>query len=254
MNLGPVPARWAALQQTLMDANRALQKATAGDKGGYVEKARSSMGKALAALTECLAVAQAEPDHAPNQAQVPPDLVALQDQLNARLTKDQSYLSSASNIKRAFNQMLAAATELAQLPAGDEGGARPRLVGSLEQAFADLGTAVDFAQGRLPLPPSVPVAVLGPNGSVTDMVILSAIFGVGTRFQDVTARVAEIAQPQADPVVVSNLTLKANPAAYLIKNVVINYTFRGEKNIISIREGDILSYQRLVKNATNPPH
>ena len=54
--------------------------------------------------------------------------------------------------------------------------------------------------------------------------------------------------------VVSNLTLKANPAAYLIKNVVINYTFRGEKNIISIREGDILSYQRLVKNATNPPH
>jgi hypothetical protein len=121
--------------------------------------------------------------------------------------------------------------------------------------FANLAAGMDVAQGQptLPEPPSVAVPVLGANGSPTDLVILSAIFGVDTRHKDVTARVAEIVQPQADPVVVSNLTLQANPAHYIVKNVVINYTYRGEKNIISIREGDLLSYQRLVKNATNPP-
>jgi hypothetical protein len=131
MNLGPVAKHWEAVQQALLKVDHGLQKATAGDMGGYLDKARAAMSESLAAMAECLAVARAEPDPAPFPAHASAELIALHDQINARVTKDRGYLTTASNVKLALGALQTALTELEQLPSGDEGGARTRLVGSL---------------------------------------------------------------------------------------------------------------------------
>ncbi len=71
------------------------------------------------------------------------------------------YLTKEPKAGVAFKYLLAALNELQQLPGGDEGGARYRVVDDFRQAFADTVAAIYHAQ----LPPARQTALSAPVGA-----------------------------------------------------------------------------------------
>ncbi len=246
----PATTRLVAVQTALLAVDVALQNAVEAGPGGYLEKSRASMNDALVAIARCLAIARAETDPGPMPSSPSARLIALQNQIGDRLGKDHSYLRTAPKISRALHELQTAVAQLELLPAGDEGGARNRLVGQLELVLANLGAGIDVA--KVQSAPAVPIVVRGPDGLPTDLALLSAAYGVDTRRKDLTLLVTEMVGPQSIAMVVGNGPLKGDPAPNVVKDIVIKYLYRGEMNAVNVREGDLLSYQLLVMYATHP--
>ncbi len=99
------------------------------------------------------------------------------------------------------------------------------------------------AGGTIPPPPT-------PAGG--DRVqIVSAFYGTGMLFTDVTARVTELTKPGSPPFTVDVNTLQADPTPGLKKEFIVVYDYNGVRKTFTSREYLDVSSATLIANAKN---
>jgi hypothetical protein len=118
--------------------------------------------------------------------------------------------------------------------------------------FGDTGGLL--AQTSALWPAAAPTSSAPASTIVSDeIVVVSATYRIPTKNLDVTARVAELLQPPANPFVVNEATLEARPTTAKVntpnRTLKINYTYQGKTQSIGFKEGEPVSYQALVDNA-----
>ncbi len=84
---------------------------------------------------------------------------------------------------------------------------------------------------------------------IGDLEIVSARFAAGTNAIDVTARVIELLHREPAGFSARADWLKADPAPYRSKTLVIIYNYGGRQNLFSVVGGEKVSYDVLVANA-----
>jgi hypothetical protein len=95
----------------------------------------------------------------------------------------------------------------------------------------------------------VDVAVQPPSGKVSDIQILSAIFGADEGSADVTPIVSKWVKPELDEVLAVPKWLEVDPAVSQLKNLVISYLYQCEEHLVSLNEAEAISYAILAKHA-----
>jgi len=106
-----------------------------------------------------------------------------------------------------------------------------------------------FMSGRTPLILFALLAVLVTGCSRNDVKVISAVYGSGTNFADVSNRVADLVRQgpgfNADPG-----RLKVDPSPGWNKALVIIYLVNGHRHVFTAGEGDRVSAHILLEAAS----
>lgn len=92
----------------------------------------------------------------------------------------------------------------------------------------------------------------GSNSSA-DVLIVSAVYGSGAKFADVTSRVDELLRQPKVEFFARPEWLNADPTPGWNKALVIVYDYRGERHTFSTGEGGGVSLDRLIRQAKRSP-
>lgn len=95
-----------------------------------------------------------------------------------------------------------------------------------------------------------PMAVSSPASKI---LIISAVYGSGTRFADVTARVDDLLYQPGVKFFARPEWLNADPTPGWNKALVIVYEFKGHRHIFATGEGGKVSAEKLVEQAKRKP-
>jgi hypothetical protein len=114
-------------------------------------------------------------------------------------------------------------------------------------------TAPAPAVATVPVIPASPKAPATPW--ISDVTVVSATFGKGKHFVDVTARVIELLRTQPDGFAANNQTLGADPLPRRKKQeqLTIQYRYHGADYTLINQFGQPVSHQTFVDNALKKP-
>jgi hypothetical protein len=101
--------------------------------------------------------------------------------------------------------------------------------------------------------PVIPAPKAPAQPWISDVTVVSATYGAGEHFVDVTARVIELLRTQPDGLVVESKTLEANPPTRLKKHLTIHYRFHGADYTFVCGVGQPVSHQTFVDNSLKKP-
>lgn len=103
-----------------------------------------------------------------------------------------------------------------------------------------------------PSPAKVPSAHRGASAvpATDDLLVISAVYGSGTSFADVTDRVREMIHEPTAEFFVRPEWLHADPTPYWNKALVIVYEFKGKRHTFTRGEGGGVSREILIQEAT----
>ncbi len=219
-------------------AASALQAAKPADQDVNIENARAAMDLAKQELAGCLDFTQTHAENGPPPSTLSPKLGALQVRINDLSGREQKYLTKAPNLWKALDFLRTALHELSQLPEGNEGGARDRLIDNLGQVVSATIAGIDFA-------------IRLSTAKADEITILSAVIGVDPHVRDVTVRVAELLRSPGDSFTVDKPTLEGDdPPPYITRELSIIYRYQGATSLLKVRAGLKVSYEMLVSNAS----
>jgi eukaryotic-like serine/threonine-protein kinase len=118
-------------------------------------------------------------------------------------------------------------------------------------ALLALGAVAVFAAFHLPrLTASHPQPAVQP---AVELSIISAVYGSGTKFADVTSRVDELLRQAGVEFFANPQWLRADPTPGWNKALVIVYTFEGQRRTFKTGEGGHVSRDRLMESALRSP-
>lgn len=134
-------------------------------------------------------------------------------------------------------------------------------------SFSGSATAQDESIHSVPPPPLDVPNPAPPPAPETDtpaaqLLIISAAFGSGTHYSDVTDRVNDLLKPPGAEFPVNPGSLQTDPTPGTWKNLVIIYEFRGKRHIFTTDEAgkvsvvilrDAAAKKRKAKAGTQPP-
>jgi hypothetical protein len=101
--------------------------------------------------------------------------------------------------------------------------------------------------------PVIPAPKAPAQPWISDVTVVSATYGAGEHFVDVTARVIELLRTQPDGLVVESKTLEANPPTRLKKHLTIHYRFHGADYTFVCGVGQPVNHQTFVDNTLKKP-
>jgi hypothetical protein len=93
------------------------------------------------------------------------------------------------------------------------------------------------------LPPSA------VSSSVTHLLVISAVYGSGDQFADVTGRVNEMLHQPGVKFFVRPEWLNADPKPGWNKALIVVYELKGQRHLFIAGEGDEVSFKRLTEQA-----
>jgi hypothetical protein len=120
------------------------------------------------------------------------------------------------------------------------------------QKAADQGDT-DAAAALAKLPKPKHGSLPAPTNSVvidSNLVLISAEFGMGKNVADVTARVAELLQGQPDGFTADAKTLGADPLPGKKKRLVVKYDYQGKQHVLTVQGGKMVDEKNLEKSAS----